>query len=212
MAEAGCAIAYVNQVGGQDELVFDGDSLIMGADGTLLASGAQFATDFVVVDLPLGPRRTRTVTELLPRVHVTDEREAERPALAPPPVRPPLSDQAEVYAALVLGTHDYLSKNGFAEAVIGLSGGIDSSLVATVAVDALGPARVHGIAMPSRYSSDGSRQDAEAPGRTARHRSARSCRSRRPTWRSPPCWRRCSGASPSGSPTRTSSRACAACS
>ncbi len=161
VAEAGCAIAYVNQVGGQDELVFDGDSLIMGADGTLLASGAQFATDFVVVDLPLGPHRTQSVTGLLPRVQVTDERDGERPALAPRPVRPALSDQAEVYAALVLGTHDYLSKNGFAEAVIGLSGGIDSSLVATVAVDALGPARVHGIAMPSRYSSDGSRQDAE---------------------------------------------------
>jgi NAD+ synthase (glutamine-hydrolysing) len=161
VAEAGCAIAYVNQVGGQDELVFDGDSLVVGADGTLVASGAQFATDFVVVDLSLGPRRTRTVTELLPRVHVTDERETDRPAWAPPPVRPALSDQAEVYAALVLGTHDYLSKNGFSEAVIGLSGGIDSSLVATVAVDALGPARVHGIAMPSRYSSDGSRQDAE---------------------------------------------------
>jgi NAD+ synthase (glutamine-hydrolysing) len=161
VAEAGCAIAYVNQVGGQDELVFDGDSLIVGADGALVAAGAQFATDFVVVDLPLGPRRTRTVTELLPRVHVTDERETDRPTWAPPPARPALSDQAEVYAALVLGTHDYLSKNGFSEAVIGLSGGIDSSLVATVAVDALGPARVHGIAMPSRYSSDGSRQDAE---------------------------------------------------
>jgi NAD+ synthase (glutamine-hydrolysing) len=162
VAEAGCAIAYVNQVGGQDELVFDGDSLIMGADGALLAAGAQFAPDFVVVDLPVGPHRMHAVTELLPRVQVTDERATERPPLAPRPVLPALSDEAEVYAALVLGTHDYLSKNGFGEAVIGLSGGIDSSLVATVAVDALGPERVHGIAMPSRYSSDGSRQDAEA--------------------------------------------------
>ncbi len=162
VAEAGCAIAYVNQVGGQDELVFDGDSLVMAADGTLIAAGAQFATDLVVVDLPLGPRRTHTVTELLPRVHVTDERDPDRPVLVPPPVHRALSDDAEVYAALVLGTHDYLSKNGFSEAVIGLSGGIDSSLVATVAVDALGPERVHGIAMPSRYSSAGSRQDAEA--------------------------------------------------
>jgi NAD+ synthase (glutamine-hydrolysing) len=162
VAEAGCAIAYVNQVGGQDELVFDGDSLIMGAGGALLAAGAQFAPDFVVVDLPVGPHRMHAVTELLPRVQVTDERATERPPLAPRPVLPALSDEAEVYAALVLGTHDYLSKNGFGEAVIGLSGGIDSSLVATVAVDALGPERVHGIAMPSRYSSDGSRQDAEA--------------------------------------------------
>ena len=159
--EAGCAIAYVNQVGGQDELVFDGDSLVVAADGTLMASGAQFDTDLVVVDLPLGPHRPHGISELLPRVVVTEPRPGERPTLAPPPMRPPLSDHAEVYAALVLGTRDYLSKNGFTEAVIGLSGGIDSSLVAAVAVDALGPARVHGLSMPSRYSSDGSRQDAE---------------------------------------------------
>ena len=159
--EAGCAIAYVNQVGGQDELVFDGDSLVVAADGTLVASGAQFETDLVVVDLLLGPHRPRGISELLPRVVVTEPRPDERPTLDPPPLRPPLSDHAEVYAALVLGTRDYLSKNGFSEAVIGLSGGIDSSLVAAVAVDALGPARVHGLSMPSRYSSDGSRQDAE---------------------------------------------------
>jgi NAD+ synthase (glutamine-hydrolysing) len=159
--EAGCAIAYVNQVGGQDELVFDGDSLVVAADGTLVASGAQFDTDLIVVDLPLGPHRPRGIRELLPRVLVTEPRQGERPALAPSPLRPPLSDHAEVYAALVLGTRDYLSKNGFSEAVIGLSGGIDSSLVAAVAVDALGPARVHGLSMPSRYSSDGSRRDAE---------------------------------------------------
>ena len=159
--EAGCAIAYVNQVGGQDELVFDGDSLVVAADGTLMASGAQFDTDLVVVDLPLGPHRPHGISELLPRVVVTEPRPGERPTLAPRPMRPPLSDHAEVYAALVLGTRDYLSKNGFTEAVIGLSGGIDSSLVAAVAVDALGPARVHGLSMPSRYSSDGSRQDAE---------------------------------------------------
>jgi NAD+ synthase (glutamine-hydrolysing) len=159
--EAGCAIAYVNQVGGQDELVFDGDSLVVAADGTLVASGAQFDTDLVVVDLPIGPHRPHGVTELLPRVVVTAPRPGERSALVPAPLRPPLSDHAEVYAALVLGTRDYLSKNGFSEAVIGLSGGIDSSLVAAVAVDALGPARVHGLSMPSRYSSGGSRHDAE---------------------------------------------------
>jgi NAD+ synthase (glutamine-hydrolysing) len=159
--EAGCAIAYVNQVGGQDELVFDGDSLVVAADGTLVASGAQFDTDLVVVDLPIGPHRPHGVTELLPRVVVTAPRPGERSALVPARLRPPLSDHAEVYAALVLGTRDYLSKNGFSEAVIGLSGGIDSSLVAAVAVDALGPARVHGLSMPSRYSSGGSRHDAE---------------------------------------------------
>ncbi len=161
VAEAGCAIAYVNQVGGQDELVFDGDSLIVDADGTLIGSGAQFAEDLVVVDLPIGSHPARTVTELLPRIAVTEPRRADRPALAPAAPRPALSDHAEVYAALVLGTRDYLAKNGFSEAVIGLSGGIDSSLVATVAVDALGPSRVHGISMPSRYSSDSSRDDAE---------------------------------------------------
>src|SRR5580692_11252074 len=161
VAEAGCAIAYVNQVGGQDELVFDGDSLIVGADGSLVASGAQFDTDLVVVDLPIGSHRPHAVTELVPRVVVSEPRRSERAALAPAAPREPLSDHAEVYAALVLGTRDYLSKNGFSEAVIGLSGGIDSSLVAAVAVDALGPARVHGLSMPSRYSSDGSRHDAE---------------------------------------------------
>jgi NAD+ synthase (glutamine-hydrolysing) len=161
VAEAGCAIVYVNQVGGQDELVFDGDSLVMAADGTLLASGEQFGTDLVVVDVPIGPHRPHAVTELLPRVVVTDPRRGDRSPFPAAPVRPALSDHAEVYAALVLGTRDYLAKNGFSEAVIGLSGGIDSSLVATIAVDALGADRVHGISMPSRYSSEGSRHDAE---------------------------------------------------
>jgi NAD+ synthase (glutamine-hydrolysing) len=162
VAEAGCAIAYVNQVGGQDELVFDGDSLVMAADGTLIGSGVQFAEDLVVVDLPVGSHPPRAVTELLPRIAVTEPRRADRPPLRPAPPQPALSDHAEVYAALVLGTRDYLGKNGFSEAVIGLSGGIDSSLVATIAVDALGASRVHGISMPSRYSSEGSRDDAGA--------------------------------------------------
>ena len=110
----------------------------------------------------MGPHRAGTVTELLPRLVVTETRPGDRPALAAPAPRTVLSDHAEVYAALVLGTRDYLGKNGFTDAVVGLSGGIDSSLVATVAVDALGPSRVHGISMPSRYSSDGSRDDAAA--------------------------------------------------
>jgi NAD+ synthase (glutamine-hydrolysing) len=162
VAESSCAIAYVNQVGGQDELVFDGDSLIVAADGSLVASGAQFETDLVLVDLPIGPHRPRAVSELLPRVVVSEPRRGDRAPLAAAAPRPPLSDHAEVYSALVLGTRDYLAKNGFSEAVIGLSGGIDSSLVATIAVDALGAERVHGISMPSRYSSDGSLKDAEA--------------------------------------------------
>ncbi len=162
VAEAGCAIAYVNQVGGQDELVFDGDSLIVAADGSLIGSGLQFAEDLVVVDLPIGVQPPRAVTGLLPRITVTEPGRTDHLPLPPPPPRPVLSDHAEVYAALVLGTRDYLRKNGFTEAVIGLSGGIDSSLVATIAVDALGASRVHGISMPSRYSSEGSRDDAGA--------------------------------------------------
>jgi NAD+ synthase (glutamine-hydrolysing) len=162
VAEAGCAIAYVNQVGGQDELVFDGDSLIVAADGTLVGSGVQFAEDLVVIDLPVGSHSPRAVTELLPRIAVTEPRRGDRAPLPTVAPRPVLSDHAEVYAALVLGTRDYLGKNGFSEAVIGLSGGIDSSLVAAIAVDALGPSQVHGISMPSRYSSEGSRDDAGA--------------------------------------------------
>ena len=170
VAEAGCAIAYVNQVGGQDELVFDGDSLVVAADGTLVASGAQFGTDLVVVDLPVGPHRPHAVTELLPRIVVSEPRPGERPALDPAPLRPALSDHAEVYAALVLGTRDYLAKNGFSEAVIGLSGGIDSSLVAAVAVDALGrgsrPRPLHAVALLERGVAPRRRR----PGRAAGHR------------------------------------------
>ena len=101
------------------------------------------------------------MTELVPRVVVTDPG-PERAPLPPSVARPALGDHAEVYGALVLGTRDYLNKNGFTDAVVGLSGGIDSSLVATIATDALGAARVHGLSMPSRYSSEGSRRDAEA--------------------------------------------------
>jgi NAD+ synthase (glutamine-hydrolysing) len=160
VAEAGCAIAYVNQVGGQDELVFDGDSHIVGADGTVIASGAQFEPDLLVVDIPIGLHRPHAVTELLPRVEVTGPDGAPKAALPARSHRPALSEHAEIYQALVLGTRDYMGKNGFTDVVIGLSGGIDSSLVATIAVDALGADRVHGISLPSRYSSDGSRHDA----------------------------------------------------
>jgi len=165
-AEAGCAVAYVNQVGGQDELVFDGASLIVGADGRLLAAGAQFETDLVVVDLELArPARTNGSGAALELVDLDRPAPAPpviRPVLAPPVIRPALDPEAEVYQALVLGTRDYLAKNGFSDAVIGLSGGIDSSLVAAVAVDALGAEHVHGLSMPSRYSSEGSRTDADA--------------------------------------------------
>jgi NAD+ synthase (glutamine-hydrolysing) len=186
VAESGCAIAYVNQVGGQDELVFDGASLVVGPDGELLAAGVQFAEDLVVVDVPVrgadrpdrtglptatatatataAPGRATAGTPTAPIVEVTGAVVGTGSAKPPLPVRPvpePLSDVAEVYEALVLGTRDYLGKNGFRDAVVGLSGGIDSSLVAAVAVDAVGPDHVRGLSMPSRYSSEGSRTDAD---------------------------------------------------
>jgi NAD+ synthase (glutamine-hydrolysing) len=172
VGEAGCAIAYVNQVGGQDELVFDGASLVVGRDGSLVGAGAQFAEDLVVVDVPLGPAevpgaevvdlgaaraQSASAARALPATPVAPEHVRPTPATQPPAALDPPS---EVYAALVLGTRDYLGKNGFGGAVIALSGGIDSSLVATVAVDALGPSHVRGVAMPSRYSSEGSVTDA----------------------------------------------------
>ena len=158
-AEAHCPIAYVNQVGGQDELVFDGGSMIVGSDGAVLAAAEQFREAMLVADLELAP--TAADDSSLPALAVSAVRRDRppRPTAAPPE---PLSEEAEVYEALVLGTADYLRKNGFTDAVIGLSGGIDSSLVAAVATDALGPAHVHGLSMPSRYSSEGSVSDAEA--------------------------------------------------
>jgi len=151
--EAGCAIAYVNQVGGQDELVFDGASMVVDATGELVAAGRQFAEDLVVADLvvadPAGSGAAR------PRARAR----IELPARGVPEL---MGEEEEIYAALVLGTRDYLAKNGFTDAVLGLSGGIDSALVATVAVDAIGPGRVHALSMPSRYSSEGSRTDAAA--------------------------------------------------
>jgi len=148
-AETGCTFVYVNQVGGQDELVFDGASLVVGPDGRVLASAGQFVEEVLLVDLdiPVGDG---------PPV---------RSAQTPTPVGSDdggLEPDAEVYEALVLGTRDYLRKNGFTDALIGLSGGVDSSLVAAVAVDAVGADHVHGVAMPSRYSSEGSVTDAEA--------------------------------------------------
>ncbi len=167
--EVGCPIAYVNQVGGQDELVFDGASLMVGADGVLLAAGAQFAEDLLVADVPVAGRRTPATAGIAPpgsrtaavvKLSGAPPRSASAFLPLPPALPEPLGDHAEVYEALVLGTRDYLAKNGFADAVVGLSGGIDSALVAAVAVDALGAGHVHPMSMPSRYSSEGSLTDA----------------------------------------------------
>ncbi len=157
VAETGCAIVYVNQVGGQDELVFDGASVVMGADGAIVGSASQFTEEVLLVDLEVEVDEAAAGTGAIvvstgPRSSTDEGGRGGRAALLDP--------EAEVYEALVLGTRDYVAKNGFTDAVIGLSGGIDSSLVAVVAVDALGPDHVHGVTMPSRYSSEGSVGDA----------------------------------------------------
>jgi NAD+ synthase (glutamine-hydrolysing) len=163
-AEAGATVAFVNTVGAQDELVYDGDSMVVTAGGELLTRAPQFTEELVVLDLdlpaatggPSGEVRGMTVD----RLHLSDE-------LPPPPgarrtgeVLPRLSDEAEVWHALVLGLRDYVAKNGFRSVVIALSGGIDSAVVAAVAVDALGPDRVVCVSMPSEYSSEHSKDDA----------------------------------------------------
>jgi NAD+ synthase (glutamine-hydrolysing) len=155
-AEAGCAIVYVNQVGGQDELVFDGASSVVTADGSVLGSAPAYRESMLVVDLDL-PRSERPPR--LPLVAVSPVSDTVGSPLAAP-VAAESSLEEDVYEALVLGTRDYLIKNGFSGALVAMSGGIDSSLVAAVAVDAMGPERVHGLAMPSRYSSEGSVADA----------------------------------------------------
>ncbi len=172
--EAGAALAYVNMVGGQDELVFDGDSIIVDAAGRLLARGPQFEDALVVADLELpaadaGREPGQTPTDAADGTVITVHRlELARvpappaaPDAAPRSLWPRLADCAEVYAALVTGVRDYVRKNGFGSVIIALSGGIDSALTATIAADAIGPDRVHVVLMPSRYSSDHSIGDAD---------------------------------------------------
>ena len=139
--EYGAHFAFVNLVGGQDELVFDGQSLLFGPDGTLLARAAQFEEELLIAEVPearclLGARRSRG------------------------PLAEPLPDLDEVYGALVLGLRDYVEKNGFRHVGLGISGGIDSALVAMLAVDAVGPERVTLVVMPSPHSSDETQDDA----------------------------------------------------
>jgi len=169
-------VAYNNLVGGQDELVFDGDSVIMDEKGQLIARGKQFEEDFIVADLDVeavfrtrlhDPRwRKATLLQEKQQWHTSRIAVSEAPGSI---TKPPLPQReiklrdipGEIYDALVLGTRDYILKNGIKKVAIGLSGGIDSSIVATIAVDALGPSNVIGVAMPSRYSSPGSISDAE---------------------------------------------------
>jgi len=165
---------YVNQVGGQDELVFDGGSMVFGPDGAPLVLARSFEEDIVFVDLDLAMvREARKVkgwkgdpttlaaigrpVRVAARVFVSEDG---RSPLPDRPVQSPVTGDAEVYSALVTGTRDYLGKTGFKHALIALSGGIDSALTAAIAVDALGSDNVTGLSLPSRYSSEGSMTDA----------------------------------------------------
>lgn len=160
-AEAGCPLAYLNMVGGQDELVFDGGSLVVAADGTLLARAAQFDEELLVLDVEAPARTASRELRADEVVHVVSEE-----ALAPYEALPrrlvqPLDEVGAVWQALVLGLGDYVRKNGFTKVAFGFSGGIDSAVVAAIAVDALGPAGLTGISLPSSFSSDHSRSDAD---------------------------------------------------
>ncbi|WPW18935.1 NAD+ synthase [Streptomyces sp. HNS054] len=164
--EAGCTTAYLAMTGGQDDLVFDGDSIVVGADAEVIARAPQFSETCLLVDLDL-PAAVADAPEGV----VDDGLRIERVVLSedPVPAYEPehtggyadrLDDDAEVYSALVVGLRAYVQKNGFRSVLIGLSGGIDSALVAAIACDAVGPENVYGISMPSKYSSDHSRSDA----------------------------------------------------
>jgi NAD+ synthase (glutamine-hydrolysing) len=154
--EANCPLVYVNLVGGQDELVFDGDSLVVDADGTLMARAPQFVPTQLTVDLPLDPH------DLVPSAHAVAIASPirSRARTIKPSIAPSLSGEEETYRALTLGLRDYVRKNGFASVLLGLSGGIDSALVAAIACDGLGAENVFGVSMPSIYSSEHSVADA----------------------------------------------------
>jgi NAD+ synthase (glutamine-hydrolysing) len=174
-ADTDAVLAYVNMVGGQDELVFDGDSIVVSAQGEVLARSPQFEEHLLVVDLDL-PEASKQAPDgadadrsdhpggAVKRLVLGDQPLSSYPALSLPEltatVAPRMEDEAEVYAALVTGLRDYVRKNGFETVVIAVSGGIDSALTAAIACDAIGAANVHGVSMPSSYSSEHSRSDA----------------------------------------------------
>ncbi|HSQ77544.1 MAG TPA: NAD+ synthase [Nitrospirota bacterium] len=164
-------VVYTNAVGGQDELVFDGHSMILDPKGKLLAAGKQFEEELISYDIKLSgpPRRgADTASELIVNEHrdyidsvvISDKPAARKKPIPPARIARPYTLCEEVYRALVLGTRDYMKKTGFKAVVIGISGGIDSSLVAAVAVAAIGRENVHGVFMPSEFSSDESCEDA----------------------------------------------------
>jgi NAD+ synthase (glutamine-hydrolysing) len=162
--EAGATVVYVNTVGAQDELVFDGDSFVVDASGELLQRSPQYLEDLFLVDLSVPtagpvPAVTQTLGMTIDRY---DTQTAAVPPYeaAPPSIAPRISDEVEVWNALVVGTRDYIRKNGFRSVVVAISGGIDSAVVAAIAADAIGGDAVYGVSMPSVYSSEHSRSDA----------------------------------------------------
>jgi len=156
VAETGLPLVYLNLVGAQDELVFDGGSLVVAADGSMLARAPQFEEAVHVADFSVADPRPAT----LPVVDVTAGH-GQAEAGLPPKIEPQLDKLDEIWAAVVLGARDYVLNNGFTDICFGLSGGIDSALTACIAADALGPEHVHAVMMPSRYSSDHSVSDSE---------------------------------------------------
>ncbi len=168
--ENGVMIAYLNTVGGQDELVFDGMSMVYDHQGRMIARGRQFEEDMMVVDLDVdevrkfrkGARLNKIparISDAVERIRIPATSYEERKSAGPLVIKSRMGKEEEIYSALVLGTSDYVSKNGFKGVVIGLSGGIDSSLVTAIAVDAIGKENVNGLFMPSRFTSEESRED-----------------------------------------------------
>ena len=151
--QAGAPLVYVNMTGGQDDLVFDGDSIVVNSSGEVIARAPQFEDGIMVVDIDV------TTHSSTPDVVISEEPVVLERTLIPG-IAQRLGDEEEIWNAIVVGLRDYVAKNGFSSVLIGLSGGIDSALVAALAVDALGPDRVHGVGMPSKYSSEHSLSDA----------------------------------------------------
>jgi NAD+ synthase (glutamine-hydrolysing) len=155
VVQIGAPMIYVNMTGAQDDLVFDGDSLAVGSDQKLLARSVQFKSAMDIVDVPVAMKSSQ------PDVFISESAPSNRVS-NPSEIAPRLSDEEEVWSALVMGLGDYIRKNGFKSVALGLSGGIDSALVATLAVDAVGKENVYGVSLPSKYSSEHSLSDAKA--------------------------------------------------
>ncbi len=153
--EVGAPMAYVNMTGGADDLVFDGDTIVVDKNGELIARAPQFSDELMIIDIECASHSA------MPDVVISFE-EVSSPSQLTSYIAPRLSDEAEMWTGLVVGLRDYIRKNGFTSVILGLSGGIDSALVAAIAIDALGTTNVYGVALPSKYSSEHSLADANA--------------------------------------------------